>query len=63
MTQLFILRVVVQLIKTLIRAEMRAKNVAITFAATFLLESMSNDSFTTFLPCTFGKLVCKDLIS
>ena len=63
MAQSFIGRQCLQLNKNMFRVKIRAKNVGITFAATFLLVCLSNDSFTDFIPNVFEILMDKDLTS
>ena len=56
----FIWRSCLQLNTMLFRVKTTAKNVGITFVATFLLVHFS-DSFADFIPSAFGILVYRDL--
>ena len=47
----------------LFKIKVRAKNVVITFVATFLLVGLSNDSFIAFIHSAFGRPVYKTLPS
>ena len=47
----------------LFNVRIRAKNVAVTFVATFLLVCLSNYSFTAFIPSAFGIFLYNDLTS